>query len=83
MDKIGLSNAFCSESPIVKKSIQTRITRINEERAFEKTILASVDHLQHKMESEDAKLVRCHKEHTEWIDRDEQEPEFNVRQSLE
>jgi hypothetical protein len=83
MDKIGLSDAFCTESPTVKNSIQTRITRINEETAFKKTILASVDHFQLKMEREVATLIRCHEECTERIHQDEQEHESNVRESME
>jgi hypothetical protein len=83
LDKIGLTDAFITECPILRNLIETRMTRINEERAFVKTILAPVDYFQHKMEREIAKLVRCQEECTIRINRDKEKHKSNVRQSME
>lgn len=83
LEKGGLVDVFSIGSVAVRNAIQNRLTKLNDEKVFHDTILASVNHFQRKVANDVACLKQRDTERSERIGRSEHEYESEVRQSLE
>ena len=79
----GLLDVFSLETTTVKKAIDSRLRKINDDTEFENTIRAAVDHFQRKVATSVDTLERRHEERQQRIVRNETADESQVRQSIE